>query len=251
MIHRKYSPNPKTRNYKFFVYVTLVLVIVIIGVVFLVSREDYQPQIDFRNINSSCLNEEEISQINQTSDVNQKILEGAKYRTNFEVEYIDRYYSTNSGKPPEGEGVCTDLFWRAMERAGVDFVKLINEDIRTNPSDYPLNSWNGVADSNIDYRRVPNLEAYFRKYAEVLPTTIEECDYESISQWQPGDIVIFNIDGVGPNDHIAIVSDSRAQNGIPYLIHNWGSGEKESSGTFWFDRVVGHYRWRDAVFRAE
>ncbi|MBD3363292.1 DUF1287 domain-containing protein [Candidatus Dojkabacteria bacterium] len=170
------------------------------------------------------------------------IMESARERTSADVTYIDAYYSENEGKPLESEGVCTDLFWRAMEGAGFDFQEILYSDMKLEVSDYPLHIWNtNQVDKNIDFRRVPNIEAYLKKYANNLTIEIEECNFESISEWQPGDIVIFKLDGKGPADHIAIISNKRNNRGIPFLIHNWGIGTVEDDN--WFGEIVGHYRW--------
>ena len=91
---------------------------------------------------------------------------------------------------------------------------MIDNDIINNPDDYPHAS---PRDSNIDFRRVVNLQVFFDKYAENLTVNINE-----IEQWQPGDIVVF-----GNNEHIGIVSDIRNSNGITYIIHNSGQPDRE------------------------
>jgi uncharacterized protein YijF (DUF1287 family) len=42
---------------------------------------------------------------------------------------------------------------------------------------------NGSAEPNIDFRRVPNLQVYFEKYAEVLTQEVIPKDLDNLSQW--------------------------------------------------------------------
>jgi uncharacterized protein len=230
----------------FFVGISFSLFFVIIQYFYNSSRnslitEDTVDEI----VSSSCITNDQASTINnQTSEFRKNIVKGAQFRTQFDVTYIDKAYGTNNGKPPDNEGVCTDHFWRALDYAGIDFQKLLFDDMTNHTNDYPLRIWNqSRPQKTIDFRRVPNIEAYLDKYAQKLTTEIVPCDFENLMQWQPGDILIFKIKGAGTlSDHIAIVSDKRDENGIPYLLHNYGSGEVERPSANWYRLVVGHYR---------
>lgn len=140
-------------------------------------------------------------------------------------EYISAYFA--GGYPPEGQGVCTDVIWRAMDGAGYDFKAMIDADIQENASLYPLT--NGLPDPNIDFRRVVNLEVYFGRHFISLTTDVSEID-----QWQPGDIVVY--DG-----HVAMVSDRRNGEGRPYIIHHAGYGPFEEDKLD-YKPIRGHYR---------
>lgn len=220
----------------------LIIVSILVGIGVAISSVINSLQIDQNNVlTNNCVDlkefpDEMISQHN--------LYIAALNQTLSDVEYIDKYYSTNDGKPPENEGVCTDVIWRSFERVGVDIKELIDKDIQNYPQDYPLDSWGGISDSNIDFRRVPNLEVFLRKYSQVLPNEIFDCNMDNLSTWQAGDIVIFSLDGVGPSDHIAIVSDKRNENGVPYIIHNWGRGVVEDQN-YWGE-IKGHYRYSNS-----
>ena len=82
------------------------------------------------------------------------------------------------GYPPDNEGVCSDVIWRAFENAGYNLKEMIDEDIKNNLDDYPR--VNGTPDTNIDFRRVPNLKVFFEKYAMKLTE-----DINIIEEWQP------------------------------------------------------------------
>ncbi len=140
------------------------------------------------------------------------IMLGARKDAENHPRYDGSY--VQGGYPPDEVGVCTDAIWRAFREAGYDFRAMVDEDIRERPGAY---SWIEQPDTNIDFRRVRNLQTYFEEYAEKL--TIDTND---VSAWQPGDIVIFD-----HGNHIGVVSDRRNRKGQPYIIHNAGQPERE------------------------
>ena len=158
------------------------------------------------------------------------ILYGAKAEAKRKPTYQSAYYS--GGYPPETEGVCTDVIWRAFRDAGYSLKDLVDQDIQENLEAYPRVE--GKPDPNIDFRRVPNLKVYLERNAQSLTT-----DLTKIEQWQPGDIVTFG------TTHIGIVSDLRNQKGVPYLIHNAGQPKREEDVLeMWnhFNPISGHFR---------
>ena len=161
------------------------------------------------------------------------ILQGARIDANNKPRYDPSYFS--EGYPPEDAGVCTDLVWRAFQHAGYDLKAMIDKDIAANTAEY----WRveGSADRNIDFRRVPNLQVFFQRYAQTLTT-----DLTQIEAWQPGDIVTFGI------WHIAIVSDTLGESGLPCILHNMGQSERENDqlsgwGVGGDKGISGHFRW--------
>lgn len=155
------------------------------------------------------------------------ILFGAKKDAEVRPKYTDKYYA--GGYPPENEGVCTDLVWRALKNAGYNLREMLDFDIRTSPQDYPNIT---QRDKNIDFRRVPNLKVFFDKYAQKLTNDIKD-----ISQFQPGDIVIVN-----GTKHIGIISDKRNSDGVPYILHNGGQPKREENA-LWRMSITAHYRF--------
>ncbi|MGN1358771.1 MAG: DUF1287 domain-containing protein, partial [Bacilli bacterium] len=154
------------------------------------------------------------------------ILNGAKLDAKNKPRYKSTYYS--GGYPPDNEGVCTDLVWRAFKEAGYSLKDMIDNDIEKNLDDYNIS----VIDKNIDFRRVSNLRVFFDKYAITLTN-----DKNIIEEWMPGDIVIF-----GDNKHIGIVSNYRNKLGISYIIHNGGQPVREEDYLM-REKVTKHYRF--------
>ena len=164
------------------------------------------------------------------------IVAGAKAEVVRKPQYRSAYYQ--GGNPPETEGVCTDVVWRAMRDAGYNLKALVDKDIRENLALYPRVA--GKPDPNIDFRRVPNLQVYFHRYGLELTKEIKPGDVDNLYLWQAGDIVTFAY----PHEHIAIISDKRRSDGVPYLLHNSGPTASESDLLLsWPSPITGHYRF--------
>lgn len=170
----------------------------------------------------------------------QDILQWARKEVKNKTMYKDGYFSW--WFPPDGQWVCTDVIWRAFWNAGYDIKSLIDNDIKANIWDYPR--VDNFAEPNIDFRRVPNLESYLQKYAVSLPLEVIPNNFENLSTWQAGDIVIF----WKPKDHIAIISDKRNVQWVPYIIHNgWPVAKENDMLIYWHENIspiIGHYRFR-------
>lgn len=168
---------------------------------------------------------------NGISDI-EDIVIGARKDALAMPEYVNAYYG--GGYPPDDEGTCTDLVWRAFLEAGYSLKDMVDEDIALDPYAYP--SVNGRPDPNIDFRRVGNLIIFFERTAISLTTDVYDTD-----QWQAGDIVIF-----GNNEHIGIVSDIRNDKDIPFLIHNNDQPDREEDRLEYGDYTMGitaHFRF--------
>lgn len=152
---------------------------------------------------------------------------GARKDAENHPTYVSKYYSDSY--PPDEEGVCTDVIWRAFKSAGYSLRDMVDKDIETHKEDYPNVK---ERDKNIDFRRVNNLDIFFSKYA--ISLTI---DYKEISEFQPGDIVVLN-----KGKHIGIISDRRNKEGIPYVIHNAGQPIREED-YLTKGKITAHYRF--------
>ena len=151
------------------------------------------------------------------------IMLGARSYIETDPSYKSRYYE--GGYPDDGYGVCTDVIWKGFAAAGYDLKSLVDSHIAENPELYP-----DEADPNIDFRRVKNLSIFFEHNAQSLTTSTD--DPES---WQPGDIVVYE-------NHIALCSDKRNKNGLPFIIHHGPLGAREADELESKD-IIGHYRW--------
>ncbi|MGB6223203.1 DUF1287 domain-containing protein [Haloferula sp.] len=167
-----------------------------------------------------------------------RVVEAARKQIGVTTIYDPAYVSLKypGGDLPEERGVCTDVVIRALRDAlGKDLQKLIHEDMRSNFANYPKIWGLSRTDRSIDHRRVPNMKTYFKRQGFSKPVTKKASDY------LPGDLVTCT---VPPNlPHIMIVSDKKAPDGTPLVIHNIGRGTREENLLFTYP-MTGHYRWK-------
>ncbi len=156
------------------------------------------------------------------------ILNNVKEYIKTKPKYQSKYY--NTGYPDDEYGVCTDVVANGLKGAGYDLMELVNEDIINNRNDYNINT----IDKNIDFRRVRNLNVYFKNNHISLTT-----DLSKIEEWQGGDIIVFK-------NHIGIISDKRNKNGVPFLIHHMNpmqvNYEEDVLELYEKDYIVAHFR---------
>ena len=160
-------------------------------------------------------------------------------RTRHHVRYDGRYFTMGypGGDVPENLGVCTDVVIRSYRKLGVDLQSLVHKDMAANFSAYPSKRIWGLSrpDTNIDHRRVPNLQVFFTRQGESLPVSVNPQDY------LPGDLVSWRLPGNLP--HIGIVTDRIApDSGNPLIVHNIGAGPRIEDSLFSYD-ITGHYRY--------
>ncbi len=187
----------------FFVILALLLAVLCGIVVNILYRYNYIPHKKYSNEDFDIVtyispNDADGDGIDDQSD----ILASALAYLATGPEYMSKYYA--SGYPDDGYGVCTDVVAFAMREAGYDLMQLVQDDIYANFDDYNIEK----PDANIDFRRVRNLLVYFENTAQALTT-----DTSKISEWQAGDIVIW--DG-----HIGLISNHRNRRGVPFVLHN-------------------------------
>jgi hypothetical protein len=140
------------------------------------------------------------------------------------------------GDVPRVRGVCTDVIIRAYRDAQkIDLQKLVHEDMILAFSAYPRLWGLSHTDPNIDHRRVPNLQTFFKRRKADLPVT------PNPSAYLPGDIVTQMLPGHHP--HIVLVTDMIADDGAtPLVVHNIGWGARLENVLFAFP-ITGHYRF--------
>lgn len=167
----------------------------------------------------------------------QTLIQAAVAQTATPVTYDGSYRRIPypGGDVPASIGVCTDLIVRAYRAVGVDLQARVHEDMNAAFDSYPQLWGLSRADSNIDHRRVPNLQTYFRRRESQLSISHEAGDY------LPGDLVTWTLPGNLP--HIGLVTNQRSQDGQRLLIaHNIGRGPEIEDMLFRYP-ISGHYRY--------
>ena len=155
------------------------------------------------------------------------------------IDYDPAYFSIKypNGDIPANKGVCTDVIIRTYRKLDIDLQKEVHEDMIANFSKYPnLKKWGMTkTDTNIDHRRVPNLEVFFERKGTKLTVSEDAKDYKT------GEIVTWMINGKLP--HIGIVTNKKSEDGERNLIvHNVGGGQVLADCLFEY-KIVGHYTY--------
>ena len=165
-----------------------------------------------------------------------RLTEAARDQVGVTVTYDPAYVVLEfpGGDLPRDRGVCTDVVIRALRDAwGIDLQLAVNRDMTVAFAEYPANWGLTTPDRSIDHRRVANLATFFTRVGAGLTLTDDPTPY------LPGDIVTWTLPGNLP--HIGIVSDRRAKDGTPLVLHNIGTGAQEEDILFAYP-MTGHYR---------
>lgn len=217
--------NKKTKIF----LITSIIIIFIIIMMILLYMLNIIPHKQYSNKDFGI--EQYISFIDKDNDGiddQTDILNSAKEYVATKPKYQSKYYAT--GYSNDEYGVCTDVVAIALKNSGYDLMELVNEDIISNNEKYDID----IIDKNIDFRRVKNLDVYFKNNSISLTT-----DLSSIEEWQGGDIIVFK-------DHIGIISDKRNKNGVPFLIHHAYprqiNYEEDVLELYDKEYIIGHYR---------
>lgn len=167
----------------------------------------------------------------------QKLIEAAQAQIGITLYYDPSYQKIDypNGDVPKDRGVCTDVVIRAFRSLNFDLQQLVHEDMSKNFAAYPTNWGLKRTDSNIDHRRVPNLQTFFTRKGKSLKVSSKSEDYIA------GDIVTWNLPSGVP--HVGIVSNKKVEPNSPrMIIHNIGSGTQIEDILFKY-QITGHYRY--------
>lgn len=157
-------------------------------------------------------------------------------RTRHVVRYTPDYVKLDypNGDVPADTGVCTDEVIRSYRALGFDLQKLVHEDMRRSFDAYPRNWGLKAPDKNIDHRRVPNLQTFFKRLGASLHVTQNAADYLL------GDLITCTVPPHLP--HIAIGVPAPDGGSTPWIVHNIGQGPQCENRLFEFP-LTGHYRF--------
>lgn len=192
--------------------------------------------------NEIASNQKEIVQdsiIEKPNSFAEKLSNAAISIIDDKVVYTPDYVSIKypNGDVPAKTGVCTDVVIRAYRKLGIDLQKEVHEDMKANFSKYPKTWGLTKTDTNIDHRRVPNLEVFFERKGEKLKISQNASDYKT------GELVTWMINGKLP--HIGIVTHLKSEDGKRNLIvHNVGGGQVLQDCLFSYE-IIGHYKFEN------
>jgi uncharacterized protein YijF (DUF1287 family) len=171
-----------------------------------------------------------------TPSVADRLVDAAVAQTRSTVAYDGSYrrIAYPGGDVPESIGVCSDVVIRAYRRIGIDLQVKVHEDMQRAFRAYPQLWGMSGPDPNIDHRRVPNLQAFFRRAGAELPAAHEAGAYRA------GDLVTWMLPRNLP--HIGIVTGQKSGTGRPLIVHNIGRGPEIEDVLFAYP-ITGHYRY--------
>jgi len=99
-------------------------------------------------------------------------------------------------------------------------------------------------DSNIDHRRVPNLQVFFSRKGKNLPLS------QNPDAYKAGNIVTWNLSPHGHIPHIGIITYDVSSSGAPMVVHNIGEGPKMYNDLFDY-KITGHYSYKGPCAKRE
>ena len=204
------------KHFKLFIPIILIFIIFILL---------YKPKTYTDNDFSIDTYKSKIDMDNDLVDDQTDILNNALFYISKKPKYKSKYYST--GYSNDSYGVCADVVAYALLNSGYDLMELVNSDIKNNKQLYNIKQ----IDKKIDFRRVRNLNIYFKKNSINLTLNVNK-----INEWQAGDIVVFK-------GHIGIISNKRNKYGIPYVIHHYSRFQTNYEEDILSKKsIIGHYR---------
>ena len=172
----------------------------------------------------------------QSPSFSDRLVAAAVSQTAARVTYDGSYrrIAYPGGDVPPSVGVCTDVVIRAYRAVDIDLQVKVHEDMLRAFRTYPRLWGMAAPDSNIDHRRVPNLQTFFRRHGAELRVTRDAGAYVA------GDLVTWLLPGNLP--HIGIVTGRKAPSGRPMIVHNIGRGPEVEDMLFAYP-ISGHYRY--------
>jgi uncharacterized protein YijF (DUF1287 family) len=169
-------------------------------------------------------------------DYAKRLVDAAIEQTHTKVTYDSSYrkIAYPGGDIPQTVGVCADVVIRAYRKLNVDLQVRVHEDMQRHFKVYPQIWKLQGPDTNIDHRRVPNLQTFFHRSGAELKVTHDPMDYHA------GDLVTWSVPPHLP--HIGIVTGQMSPSGNPLIVHNIGRGPQLEDMLFAYP-ITGHYRY--------
>lgn len=151
----------------------------------------------------------------------------------FDQAYYKIAYPNGDVRP--NIGMAADVIIRSYRSMDMDLQKLVHEDMAENFREYPQ-LWDAAApDSNIDHRRVENLQRFFTRKGETAKTS------RDASEYKPGDVVVWAL--ANAEMHIGIVVPGPGDHSNePWVVHNMGAGVKWENVLFDYS-IQSHFRF--------
>ena len=218
-----------------------VIVVIAVGIAFWFGR----PLVPFLKAAQEGVSTEQaallIDSLEHAPGVAGKLAAAALAHSGDAVVFDPSYYKIAypNGDIAPGKGAAADVIIRCYRKLGLDLQKEVHEDMAEHFRKYPQLWGSLVPDTNIDHRRVANLQRFFERKGETLTPSRNPADYH------PGDIVIWSLANADP--HIGIVVPGPGNRaGEAWVVHNLGAGVQWESALFDY-KIVGHFSYPAAA----
>ncbi|MFD2257718.1 DUF1287 domain-containing protein [Luteolibacter algae] len=181
-----------------------------------------------------------IRELEHTGEIGDQLASEALKYSSKSITYDPAYYKIGypNGDVPLSKGVAADLVVRCYREIGIDLQEKIHEDMESDYRSYPQLWTSSEPDSNIDHRRVPNLQAFFSRYGE----TVQPDKARDPSTYKPGDIVVWAL--ANAETHIGIVVPGPSGEGsTPWVVHHPAGGGVKWEPSVFSHQILGHFRY--------
>jgi len=178
-----------------------------------------------------------ISTLNASGTTGNQLAAAALGHSSDKVVFDPSYYKISypNGDVAPGKGAAADVIIRCYRKLNLDLQKEVHEDMADNFRLYPQLWGNTTPDTNIDHRRIANLQRFFERKGETLPPSRDPLDFH------PGDVVIWSL--ANADSHIGIVVPGPgAAAAEPWVVHNMGDGVKWEDVLFDY-KIEAHFRY--------
>lgn len=237
------GPHPKKPTKRSWVGAWLMVAMVVVGVTVVAKNFADKALANYEKVTELKV-EETVAWLSEGDAFGNQLAMAALERTKKGIFYDSDYYEISypNGDIPEGRGASADLVIRSYRALGTDLQELVHNDMTGNFRIYPQLWSLRKPDSNIDHRRVPNLQRFFSRQGAEIEVDSEA--QQRAEDFDYGDVVTWRL--AGGQTHIGIVvpgpGDLRDEK---WIVHNIGGGPKWENSLLEY-QVIGHYRYSGA-----
>lgn len=184
--------------------------------------------------------DETVSWLEEHNGFGNRLAAAALERTHADITYDDAYYNISypMGDIPKNKGVCTDLIIRSYRALNIDLQQRVHEDMQVHFRLYPQLWGSNQPDTNIDHRRVPNLQRFFSRHGEEISYQGEEAIIENCGY---GDIIVWRLPHGDTHTGIIVPGPGNRKH-EKWVVHNIGSGPQWENKLIEY-QIVGLYRY--------
>jgi uncharacterized protein len=179
-----------------------------------------------------------IGSLEQSKDFGSNLAAVALAHSSESIAYDKTYYKIAypNGDVPPNRGMAADVLIRCYRKLGIDLQVEVHNDMVEHFRSYPQ-LWDASGpDTNIDHRRIANLQRFFERKGQTITSS------RNANEYRPGDIVVWSLPTTS-EVHIGIVvpgPGNRANEA--WVVDNMGAGVKWENILFDY-HIERHFRY--------